>query len=47
MWDVWNNEETRALRRDILQSKVFAGCNGCCNLRYVGPREFGLAGLEA
>jgi MoaA/NifB/PqqE/SkfB family radical SAM enzyme len=47
MWDVWNNEETRALRADILKSKVFAGCNGCCNLKYVGPRKFGLAGVDA
>ena len=46
MAEVWNGEEARALRVEIRRRRVFAGCNGCCNLRYVGPRKFGLKGLE-
>ena len=34
------------LKRGGGRRRVFAGCNGCCNLRYVGPRKFGLKGLE-
>jgi len=45
MADVWNGDEIRALRTAIRESRVFPGCNGCCNLQYVGPRKFGLAGL--
>jgi MoaA/NifB/PqqE/SkfB family radical SAM enzyme len=47
MAEVWNGPEARALRREIRSRRVFAGCNGCCNLRYTGPRRFGLAGLDA
>ena len=40
-------EQASALRREIRSSRVFPGCNGCCTLRYVGPRKFGLDGLES
>ena len=47
MMEVWNGAELRALRARVLRSRVFAGCNGCCNLRYVGDRKFGLEGLDS
>jgi MoaA/NifB/PqqE/SkfB family radical SAM enzyme len=43
--DAWNSEAARTLRRRIRSEKVFAGCNGCCNLRYTGPQAMGLAGV--
>jgi len=43
--EAWNGEDFRALRVAIRESRVFPGCNGCCNLQYVGRRAFGLAGL--
>jgi MoaA/NifB/PqqE/SkfB family radical SAM enzyme len=45
--EVWNGEEFRQFRRDIKQAKIYAGCNGCCNLKYVGPKKYGLAGLDS
>jgi MoaA/NifB/PqqE/SkfB family radical SAM enzyme len=45
--EAWNGEELRAFRRNIQRDHVYAGCNGCCNLRYTGNKKYGLAGLEA
>ena len=45
--EVWNGPEFREFRRDIRKHKVYDGCNGCCNLKYVGPKKFGLAGIPA
>ncbi len=45
MREVWNGEEFRKFRRDLKENKVYAGCNGCCNLKYTGPKRYGLAGL--
>ncbi|MFT4570933.1 MAG: MoaA/NifB/PqqE/SkfB family radical SAM enzyme [Hyphomicrobiaceae bacterium] len=45
--DAWNSEASRNLRKRIRAHKVFAGCNGCCNLRYKGPLAMGLAGTES
>lgn len=44
--DVWNSERFRGFRQTARAEKVFPGCNGCCNLKYVGPKAFGLAGLS-
>lgn len=44
--EIWNGEEFREFRRDIKQKKIYAGCNGCCNLKYIGPKAYGLAGVE-
>ena len=45
--EVWNSERFRDFRRSARAEKVFAGCNGCCNLKYVGSKAFGLAGISA
>ena len=45
--EVWNGPEFRQFRRDIRKHKIYDGCNGCCNLKYVGPKKFGLEGIPA
>ena len=44
--EVWNGPEFKKFRRDISDHKIYDGCNGCCNLKYTGPKKFGLAGVE-
>ncbi|MHC4892511.1 MAG: radical SAM protein, partial [Planctomycetota bacterium] len=44
--EVWNGEDFRQFRREIKDRKIYAGCNGCCNLKYIGPKKYGLAGLD-
>jgi MoaA/NifB/PqqE/SkfB family radical SAM enzyme len=44
--EIWNGERFRTLRRLTQRAGVHAGCNGCCNLRYVGPLRHGLAGVR-
>jgi MoaA/NifB/PqqE/SkfB family radical SAM enzyme len=46
MQEIWNGPEFQKFRRDTKESKIFSGCNGCCNLKYVGPKKYGLAGLK-
>ena len=46
MQELWNGEDFRQFRRAIKQDKIYAGCNGCCNLKYTGPKAYGLDGLE-
>jgi MoaA/NifB/PqqE/SkfB family radical SAM enzyme len=45
MREVWNGDEFKEFRRNIAKDKVYAGCHGCCNLKYKGKRPPGLAGL--
>ncbi len=45
MREVWNGEEFKAFRRAIREDKIYQGCNGCCNLKYVGPKAYGLEGV--
>jgi MoaA/NifB/PqqE/SkfB family radical SAM enzyme len=40
--EVWNGERYRQFRLQTQKAKIYAGCNGCCNLKYIGPRKFGL-----
>lgn len=40
--EVWNGERFRAFRRTLRSDRVYPGCNGCCNLRYVGPKKHGI-----
>lgn len=44
--EVWNGPEFKKFRRDTRDYKIFDGCNGCCNLKYIGPKKYGLAGLK-
>jgi MoaA/NifB/PqqE/SkfB family radical SAM enzyme len=44
--EVWNGPEFKKFRRDTREYKIFDGCNGCCNLKYIGPKKYGLAGLK-
>jgi MoaA/NifB/PqqE/SkfB family radical SAM enzyme len=46
MREVWNGEEFRSFRRELMQERVFEGCSGCCNLKYEGSKRYGLAGVE-
>jgi len=46
MREVWNGEEFKQFRRDLMEHRVYAGCSGCCNLKYTGPKKYGLAGVE-
>jgi len=41
----WNGEALRAFRRELRDAVVYPGCHGCCNLKYVGPKPFGLTGV--
>ena len=45
MREVWNGEEFKKFRRDLKEHKVYAGCSGCCNLKYTGKKRWGLAGI--
>jgi MoaA/NifB/PqqE/SkfB family radical SAM enzyme len=45
--EAWNGERFRAFRRATQAARVHPGCNGCCNLRYVGSQRLGLAGASA
>jgi MoaA/NifB/PqqE/SkfB family radical SAM enzyme len=45
MQEIWNGPEFQKFRRDTKEFKIFSGCNGCCNLKYIGPKKYGLAGL--
>jgi MoaA/NifB/PqqE/SkfB family radical SAM enzyme len=42
---VWNSQPFREFRRRVRRDHVYAGCHGCCNLRYIGPKRMGLAGV--
>ena len=46
MREVWNGEDFKAFRRDLMAERVFDGCSGCCNLKYEGPKAYGLAGVN-
>ncbi|HYD47023.1 MAG TPA: radical SAM protein [Terriglobales bacterium] len=43
---LWNSERLRSFRVATHRARVYPGCHGCCNLKYTGPRKFGLAGIE-
>lgn len=45
--EAWNGAPLRAFRREVRDAQIFPGCHGCCNLKYVGPKRFGLAGVAA
>jgi MoaA/NifB/PqqE/SkfB family radical SAM enzyme len=45
MREVWNGEEFKQFRRGLMENKVYAGCSGCCNLKYTGSKRWGLAGV--
>ncbi len=42
--EAWNNERFRTFRLATEDAGVYPACSGCCNLKYVGPKPFGLAG---
>jgi hypothetical protein len=44
---MWNSERIRSFRRETQVARVYAGCHGCCNLKYVGETAYGLAGVPA
>jgi len=44
--EVWNGEDFRDFRRKIKSDKIYAGCSGCCNLKYTGPKAYGLDGID-
>jgi len=44
---LWNSEPLRAFRRQTESVGVYPGCHGCCNLKYVGRKKLGLAGVSA
>jgi MoaA/NifB/PqqE/SkfB family radical SAM enzyme len=44
--EVWNGEAFKKFRRDVGRDRIYAGCHGCCNLKYTGPKEYGLAGIQ-
>jgi MoaA/NifB/PqqE/SkfB family radical SAM enzyme len=41
----WNGERMRAFRRATRRAGVYAGCHGCCNLKYIGSKHHGLRGV--
>lgn len=43
--ELWNGERLRAFRRQTQEAGVYPGCHGCCNLKYVGAKPHGLAGV--
>lgn len=45
MEEVWNGEEFKQFRRDLKDAGIYAGCSGCCNLKYTGDKKYGLAGV--
>ncbi|MHC4375715.1 MAG: radical SAM protein [Planctomycetota bacterium] len=46
MQEVWNGDDFKQFRRAIKQDRIYSGCNGCCNLKYVGDKKYGLAGVN-
>jgi Iron-sulfur cluster-binding domain len=42
---MWNSERVRSFRRSTQAARIYAGCHGCCNLKYIGDRQHGLAGV--
>jgi len=44
--DSWNGAELRAFRARLRDNRVYPGCHGCCNLKYIGDKKFGLAGAS-
>jgi len=46
MPNFWNGAEMREFRRDLRRERIYPGCNGCCNLKYLGPTGYGLAGVS-
>jgi MoaA/NifB/PqqE/SkfB family radical SAM enzyme len=44
--EVWNGSALREFRRNLHRDGIYAGCNGCCNLKYIGPKKYGLAGVQ-
>jgi MoaA/NifB/PqqE/SkfB family radical SAM enzyme len=44
--ELWNGERLRSFRRATREARVYAGCHGCCNLKYIGDKPFGLAGVD-
>jgi MoaA/NifB/PqqE/SkfB family radical SAM enzyme len=34
--EAWNSERVRAFRRATQTARIYPGCHGCCNLKYVG-----------
>jgi MoaA/NifB/PqqE/SkfB family radical SAM enzyme len=42
----WNGERLRAFRSEVQDVGIYPGCNGCCNLKYVGPKRLGLLGVS-
>lgn len=42
----WNGPELRAFRSSVRESRIYPGCHGCCNLKYIGAKRFGLAGID-
>lgn len=41
----WNSERLRAFRRMVHRDRIYPGCHGCCNLKYVGRTPHGLEGV--
>lgn len=46
MRSMWNSERIRAFRRETQEARIYAGCHGCCNLKYIGQKPYGLAGVS-
>jgi MoaA/NifB/PqqE/SkfB family radical SAM enzyme len=44
--EAWNGEALRAFRSALRQERIYPGCNGCCNLKYVGDKRPGLLGVS-
>jgi MoaA/NifB/PqqE/SkfB family radical SAM enzyme len=43
--EMWNSERLRTFRSATHQARIYPGCHGCCNLKYVGPKPHGLRGI--
>ena len=44
--ELWNGERLRAFRRDTSAARIYPGCHGCCNLKYIGSKPHGLRGVS-
>ena len=44
--EAWNGEALRAFRSEVHDVGIYPGCNGCCNLKYVGSKRAGLLGVS-
>lgn len=44
--EAWNSAPLRTFRQEVLRDRIYPGCSGCCNLKYVGGKRYGLAGIE-